>query len=118
MYHKSGSKPHREIIYGMGGKDGNPLDFLKLFFETRQKGGTLQDEATTKKYDEIVKTIESEPSLSTIEVIEKCFGPQTHSHVFGFGGGMKRKHVVGSKSTYKLELEATIQEMDEQTSKL
>ncbi|XP_065871762.1 uncharacterized protein [Euphorbia lathyris] len=112
MHHRSGSKPHRTIMYDMGGKDGNPPDFLSLFFETRQKDGKLQDEEATKKYDEIVETIQSKPSLSTIEVIDKCFGPQTHSHVFGYGGGIKRKDILGSKSTKEKELEDKMQEKD------
>ncbi|XP_065871770.1 uncharacterized protein [Euphorbia lathyris] len=93
MHHRSGSKPHRTIMYDM-------------------KDGKLQDEEATKKYDEIVETIQSKPSLSTIEVIDKCFGPQTHSHVFGYGGGIKRKDILGSKSTKEKELEDKMQEKD------
>ncbi|XP_065861879.1 uncharacterized protein [Euphorbia lathyris] len=51
MPHRSGSKPHRAIIYDM---------------------------------DEIVKTTQFDPSLSTMEVIDKCFGPQSHNRVFGY----------------------------------
>ncbi|XP_065867917.1 uncharacterized protein [Euphorbia lathyris] len=101
MPHRSGSKPYRAIMYDMGGKDGNPPDFPSLFFETRQKDGKLQDQESTKKYDELVKTMQSDPSLSTIEVIDKCFGPQSHNHVFGYGGGIKRKEMTGSKSSYR-----------------
>ncbi|XP_065880646.1 uncharacterized protein [Euphorbia lathyris] len=79
MPHRSGSKPHRAIIYDM---------------------------------DEIVKTTQFDPSLSTMEVIDKCFGPQSHNRVFGYGGGIKRKQLSGPKSTYEKELEAKIQARD------
>ncbi|KAH6781929.1 Duplicated homeodomain-like superfamily protein [Perilla frutescens var. hirtella] len=39
--------------------------------------------------DEIVEIVKSNPSLSHIELVEQSFGPQSHSHGFGYGGGMK-----------------------------
>ncbi|XP_073048428.1 uncharacterized protein [Primulina eburnea] len=92
MPHRTGSKLHRQLIYEMVGKDNNPPDIAKIFYETRHKNGKLVEPEAQEKYDEIVKTVQSNASLSHIEVVEKCFGPQCHSHVFGFGGGMKRKH--------------------------
>ncbi|XP_065866019.1 uncharacterized protein [Euphorbia lathyris] len=68
--------------------------------------------------DEIAETIQSKPSLSTIEVIDKCFRPQTHSHVFGYGGGIKRNDVVGSKSTKEKEFEDIMQEKEEENRNL
>ncbi|XP_073281137.1 uncharacterized protein [Primulina huaijiensis] len=92
MPHRTGSMPHRQLIYEMGGKDNNPPHIAKIFYETRHKNGKLVEPEAQEKYDEIVKTIQSNASLSHIEIVEKCFGPQCHSHVFGFGGGIKRKH--------------------------
>ncbi|KAH0676473.1 hypothetical protein KY285_024274 [Solanum tuberosum] len=37
--------------------------------------------------------------LSTIEIVEKCCRPQTPSHVFGFGGGVKAKDLKGETSS-------------------
>ncbi|KAG6527177.1 hypothetical protein ZIOFF_009271 [Zingiber officinale] len=34
-------------------------------------------------------------SLSNIQLVEKCFGPQRHDHVFGHGGGVRPKDVTG-----------------------
>ncbi|KAG6500940.1 hypothetical protein ZIOFF_040802 [Zingiber officinale] len=85
MPHRTGSKPHRQLIYDM---------------------------------DEIVKTIQSTASLSHIEVVEKCFGPQRHSHVFGFRGGMKRKHFNCSQATYIKDLEAKLHEKEEENNNL
>ncbi|KAG6503480.1 hypothetical protein ZIOFF_035795 [Zingiber officinale] len=68
--------------------------------------------------DEIVKTIQSTTSLSHIEVVEKCFGPQRHSHIFGFRGGMKRKHFNCSQATYIKDLEAKLHEKEEENNNL
>ncbi|XP_070027968.1 uncharacterized protein LOC107776191 [Nicotiana tabacum] len=38
---------------------------------------------------QIKELVQSEPSLPNIEIVEKCFGPQSRSHVFGFGGWIK-----------------------------
>ncbi|XP_044501877.1 uncharacterized protein LOC123222915 [Mangifera indica] len=81
MPHRTGSKPHRQIIYEM-----------------------LQ----------IVKTIQAEPTLSTIEVIEKCFGAQHHSNVFGYGGGIKRKNFKDPRQKKMDELQAKLLNKDEE----
>ncbi|XP_049380047.1 uncharacterized protein LOC125844759 isoform X2 [Solanum stenotomum] len=65
-----------------GGKDGNPPDLTTIFYETRKKNNTLVDSETIKKHAQIQELVESEPSLSSIEIVEKCFGPQSRSHVF------------------------------------
>ncbi|XP_042397109.1 uncharacterized protein LOC121987317 [Zingiber officinale] len=118
MPHRTGSKPHRQLIYDMGGKDNNPPDIAKIFYETRHKNGKFVESKAQEKYDEIVKTIQSTASLSHIEVVEKCFGPQRHSHVFGFGGGMKRKHFNCSQATYIKDLEAKLHEKEEDNNNL
>ncbi|XP_050203526.1 uncharacterized protein LOC126653630 [Mercurialis annua] len=116
--HRSGSKPHRDLIYGMGGKDGNPPDSSKVFFATRQKNGNLVDQEAMNKYDEIMKVKESNTSFDDIELIEKCFGSQSHSHVFCYGGGIKRKHLVESNSSYVKKLEARLLEKEEENGVL
>ncbi|KAG5607317.1 hypothetical protein H5410_028809 [Solanum commersonii] len=42
---------------------------------------------------------QANPSLPTIDIVEKCCGPQTRSHVFGFGGGVKAKDLKGETSS-------------------
>ncbi|XP_075479082.1 uncharacterized protein LOC142520019 [Primulina tabacum] len=118
MPHRTGSKPHRQLIYEMEGKDNNPPDIAKNFYETQHKNGKLVEPETQEKYDEIVKTVQSNASLSHIEVVEKCFGPQCHSHVFGFGGGMKRKHFNFSQAAYIKYLEAKLHEKEEENNNL
>ncbi|KAH0647583.1 hypothetical protein KY290_033573 [Solanum tuberosum] len=66
--------------------------------------------AVTAQIKEILKV---EPSLPSIEIVEKCCGPQTHSHVFGFGGGVKAKDMRGgtfSKTELLSELCSTQEE--------
>ncbi|XP_055961890.1 uncharacterized protein LOC130015558 [Mercurialis annua] len=70
------------------------------------------------KYDEIMKVKESNPSFDDIELIEKCFGSQSHSHVFCYGGGIKRKHLVESNSSYVKKLEARLLEKEEENGVL
>ncbi|XP_015065929.1 uncharacterized protein LOC107011101 [Solanum pennellii] len=41
MPHRTGSKPIRDIIYEVGGKDGNPPNMATIFFETRKKENEL-----------------------------------------------------------------------------
>uniref|UniRef100_A0A3Q7H6H7 Uncharacterized protein n=1 Tax=Solanum lycopersicum TaxID=4081 RepID=A0A3Q7H6H7_SOLLC len=50
-----------------------------------------------------VEIVQEDPSLSCIEIVEKCCGPQTHCQVFGFGGGVKAKDLKDGTSS-KAEL--------------
>ncbi|XP_019262715.1 PREDICTED: uncharacterized protein LOC109240514 [Nicotiana attenuata] len=43
MPHRTGSKPIRQIIYELGGKDGNPPDVATIFFETRRRKTSLSN---------------------------------------------------------------------------
>ncbi|KAH0776322.1 hypothetical protein KY290_007733 [Solanum tuberosum] len=52
---------------------------------------------------QLEEMVQADQSLPTIEIVEKCCGPQTHSHVFGFGGGVKAKDLKGGTSS-KAEL--------------
>ncbi|KAK4358948.1 hypothetical protein RND71_021177 [Anisodus tanguticus] len=115
MPHRTGSKPHREIIYELGGKDGNPPDMATIFFETRKKDNELVEPETIEKYAEIQELVQSEPSLTNIEVVERCFGPQCKSHVVGFGGGITAKELKGgttSKAALLEELKAAKKEKE------
>jgi len=61
--------------------------------------------------------VESEPSLSSIEIVEKCFGPQSRSHVFGFGGGVKARDLKGGTSS-KAELLAELRSTQKENQSL
>ena len=63
--------------------------------------------------DELHEIIESEPSLSNVEVVEKCFGIQRHNHVTCFGGGMKPKDLKAPLAK-KTELEAKLHQTKEE----
>ncbi|KAH0724887.1 hypothetical protein KY284_000752 [Solanum tuberosum] len=59
---------------------------------------------------EIQELVQSEPSLTNIEVVERCFGPQCKSHAVGFGGGITTKELKGgstSKAALLEELKTT-----------
>ncbi|WMV08510.1 hypothetical protein MTR67_001895 [Solanum verrucosum] len=85
-----------------GGKNGNPPDLATIFFETRKKDNKLVEPEAIEKYVHL-EMVQEDPSLSSIEIVEKCCGPQTRSHVFGFGGGVKTKNLKGGTSS-KAEL--------------
>ncbi|KAH0664550.1 hypothetical protein KY284_029481 [Solanum tuberosum] len=115
MPHRTGSKPIREIIYELGGKDGNPPNMATIFFQTRKKGNELVEPETNEKYAEIQELVQSEPSLTNIEVVERCFGPQCKSHAVGFGGGITTKELKGgstSKAVLLEELKTTRKEKE------
>ncbi|KAH0709060.1 hypothetical protein KY284_010487 [Solanum tuberosum] len=100
-----------------GGKDGNPPDLATIFYETRKKNNTLVDSKTIEKHAQIQELVESEPSLSSIEIVEKCFGPQSRSHVFGFGGGVKARDLKGGASS-KPELLAELRSTQKENQSL
>nr|XP_009782657.1 PREDICTED: uncharacterized protein LOC104231369 isoform X1 [Nicotiana sylvestris]XP_009782658.1 PREDICTED: uncharacterized protein LOC104231369 isoform X1 [Nicotiana sylvestris] len=105
MRHRTGSKPIREIMYEFVGKDGNPPDTATIFFETRKKDDKLVEPETNEKYAKIQELVQSESSLTNIEVVERCFGPQRKSHVVGFGGGITAKELKGANSSKDALLE-------------
>nr|XP_033510048.1 uncharacterized protein LOC108943852 [Nicotiana tomentosiformis] len=105
MSHRTGSKSIREIIYELGGKDGNPLDVIIIFFETRKKNNKLVEPETNEKYAKITELVQYESSLTIIEVVERCFGPQRKSHVVGFSGGITAKELKGGNSSKAALLE-------------
>ncbi|XP_060171192.1 uncharacterized protein LOC132602292 [Lycium barbarum] len=70
-----------------------------MFFQTRKKDNKLVEPETIAKYAEIQKLVQSDSSLTNIEVVEKCFGPQHKSHVVGFGGGITAKELKGGNSS-------------------
>ncbi|XP_016473793.2 uncharacterized protein LOC107795640 [Nicotiana tabacum] len=117
MLHHIGSKPIREIIYQKGGKDGKPPDLAAIFFKTRKKNNTLVDPETIEKHAQIQELVQSEPLLPNIEIVEKCFGPQSRSHVFGFGGGLKAKDLKGGTAS-KTELLAKIRSTEDENQSL
>ncbi|XP_070033598.1 uncharacterized protein [Nicotiana tomentosiformis] len=115
MPHRTGSKPIREIIYELGGKDGNLPNMATIFFETHKKDDTLVEPEASKKYAEIQELVQSKPSLTNIEVVERYFGPQNKSHVVGLGGGITTKELKGgssSRAAILIELNATQKEKE------
>ncbi|WMV31105.1 hypothetical protein MTR67_024490 [Solanum verrucosum] len=85
-----------------GGKDGNPPDLATIFFETRKKCNKLVEPKAIEKYvhlAQLEEMFQADLPLPTIEIVEKCCGPQTRSHVFGFGGGVKEKDLKGETSS-------------------
>ncbi|OIT36948.1 hypothetical protein A4A49_07851 [Nicotiana attenuata] len=86
-----------------------------IFFETHKKDDTLVEPEASKKYAEIQELVQSEPSLTNIEVTERCFGPQSKSHVVELGGGITTKELKGgssSKAAILIELNATRKEKE------
>ncbi|XP_075077805.1 uncharacterized protein LOC107829752 isoform X2 [Nicotiana tabacum] len=88
-----------------GGKDGNPPDVATIFFETRKMDNKLVESETNEKYSKIQEVVQSESSLTNIEVVERCFGPQRKSHVVGFGGGITATELKGGNSSKAALLE-------------
>ncbi|KAH0633427.1 hypothetical protein KY284_036213 [Solanum tuberosum] len=85
MLHHIGSKPIREIIYQKGGKDGNPPDLATIICETRKKDNKLVEPEAIEKHirlAQLEEIVQEDPSLSSIEIVEKCYGPQTRSHKY------------------------------------
>ncbi|KAG5567979.1 hypothetical protein H5410_065005 [Solanum commersonii] len=74
MYHHIGSKPIRDYL---SGKDGNPPNLATIFFETRKKDNMLVEPKAIEKHAQIEEILKVEPSLPSIEIVEKCCGPQT-----------------------------------------
>ncbi|OIT20865.1 hypothetical protein A4A49_59658, partial [Nicotiana attenuata] len=68
-----------------GGKHDNPPDLATIFFETRQKDNKLVEPEAIEKHAQIEEIVQADPSLPSIEIVEKSCGPQIRSHVFGFG---------------------------------
>ncbi|KAH0657954.1 hypothetical protein KY289_026702 [Solanum tuberosum] len=80
MLHHIGSKPIQEIIYQKGGKDGNPPYLATIFFETRKKDNKLVEPEAIEKHAQLQGIVQANPSLPSIEIVEKYCGPQTRSH--------------------------------------
>ncbi|KAM3204787.1 hypothetical protein P3L10_028197 [Capsicum annuum] len=61
--------------------------------------------------------VNEEPSLSSIDIVEKCFEPQNHSHVVAFGVGVKAKDLKGGASS-KAELLSMLHSTQEENKYL
>ncbi|KAH0725406.1 hypothetical protein KY284_001271 [Solanum tuberosum] len=141
MYHHIGSKPLERLFISRyyrkitilkkifkkfyltrflfdvkGGKDGNPPNLATIFFETRKKDNMVVEPEAIEKHvrlAQIEEILKVEPSLPSIEIVEKCCEPQTRSHVFGFGGGVKAKDMIGGTSS-KTELLSQLRSTQEE----
>ncbi|GAB2266292.1 hypothetical protein Dimus_001309 [Dionaea muscipula] len=80
----------------LGGKDGNPPTLETMYFETQKTKNKTLEEAAARKYDQITEVRRSQPSISTIDLIETCFKPQK-GHVICFGGAVKPKDLRSSQ---------------------
>ncbi|KAH0727751.1 hypothetical protein KY285_004299 [Solanum tuberosum] len=89
--------PHH--IGSIDGKDGNPPDLATILFETRKKYNKLVEPEAIEKHAQLEEMVQADPSLPTIEIVKKGCGPQTRSHVFGFGGGVKARDLKGETSS-------------------
>ncbi|XP_070021640.1 uncharacterized protein [Nicotiana sylvestris] len=96
MPHRTGKKPIREIIYELypGLEYQMEFDLATMSFLSKSVGLV-----------KIQEMVESESSLTNIEVVEKCFGPQCKSHVVGFGVGITAKEFKGGNSSKTASLE-------------
>ncbi|XP_009804001.1 uncharacterized protein LOC107822610 isoform X2 [Nicotiana tabacum] len=59
----------------------------------------LVNEHFSSESFQIEEMVQSDMSLPSIEIVEKYCGPQTRSHVFGFGGGVTAKDLKGGTSS-------------------
>lgn len=66
--------------------------------------------------DKIVEVTQADPSLSNIELVEKCFGPQRHDHIVCFGGGLKPNAMRTNGS--RVELQAKLHESQRENQSL
>ncbi|KAL2901954.1 Ubiquinone biosynthesis protein COQ4 mitochondrial [Bienertia sinuspersici] len=97
------------------GKDPPPIS--AVFKRTRQgKSGKLA-ETEAAKYDEIVAVEKDYPSLSTFEVVEKCFGDQDRGSVVCFGSGVRPKDVRGPLPS-RFELTTRLHEKEKENDDL
>ncbi|KAG6509445.1 hypothetical protein ZIOFF_027437 [Zingiber officinale] len=81
----------------------SPSSYFSDYLQIRASSDlVLSDEECDKQFinwfrvrDEICEVVREDSSLSNIQLVEKCFGPQRHDHVFGHGGGVRPKDVRG-----------------------
>lgn len=59
------------------------INYLKLY------GIMIENISLYILQAQIKEILNVEPSLSSIEIVEKCFKLQNHSHVIAFRGGVK-----------------------------
>uniref|UniRef100_M1ALB6 Uncharacterized protein n=1 Tax=Solanum tuberosum TaxID=4113 RepID=M1ALB6_SOLTU len=56
------------------------------FLTSQRMGMKHNNNMASESEAQLEEIVQEDPSLSSIEIVEKCYGPQTRSHVFGFGG--------------------------------
>ncbi|XP_070052964.1 uncharacterized protein [Nicotiana tomentosiformis] len=80
-----------KMLHHMGQKRWQSTDLATIIFETRKKNNKLAEPEAIEKHALIEEIVQLDPSLPSIKIVEKYCGPQTRSHVFGFGGRVKAK---------------------------
>ncbi|XP_075086847.1 uncharacterized protein LOC107823334 [Nicotiana tabacum] len=89
------SKPFRDALKDVpNGVDKSDWEWL------------VKEHFLTEKFKvKIQEVVQSESSLTNIEVVERCFRPQRKSHVVGFGVGITAKKLKGGNSSKAALLE-------------
>ncbi|XP_049399708.1 receptor-like protein kinase 7 [Solanum stenotomum] len=93
---------------GMGGIDGHPPDLATIFFKIHKKDNKLVEPEAIEKHAQLEEIVQEDPSLSRIEIVEKCCGPLTRSHAFGYGGTLANGMTVAVK-VFNVQMEGTFQ---------
>ncbi|XP_021317684.1 uncharacterized protein LOC8071836 [Sorghum bicolor] len=117
ILHHSGSKPYRQIIWDNGGKENNPPTLDKLFSLTHMKDGTFVDSETSTKHAEIEVERLLNPTLSNVELMDKCFESNRRDHVVGYGGGIRARD-IRSPTVTKAELIEKLTQSEQEKKEL
>ncbi|TMW82995.1 hypothetical protein EJD97_003413 [Solanum chilense] len=75
------------------------IDLKTIFLETRKNDNKLVEPKAIEKYAQLSEMVQEDTSLPTVELVQNFCGPQTRSHAFGFGGGVKAKYLKGGTSS-------------------
>ena len=68
-------------------------------FLTKNCGVLIENVLLNILFAQLEEIVQEYPSPSIIEIVEKCCGLQTRSHVFWFGGWVKSKDLKGGTSS-------------------
>ncbi|WVZ75780.1 hypothetical protein U9M48_023812 [Paspalum notatum var. saurae] len=82
-----------DLNHHYGGKDNNPPTLDKIFSITHTKGGGFVESESFTKQAEIELERMLNPSLSNVQLMDKCFPSNRWDHVVGYGGGIKAKDI-------------------------
>ncbi|CAI0400370.1 unnamed protein product [Linum tenue] len=112
-----GSMSIGELTYQMTDKEGNMPSFTKVFSCSRQKGGAI-DPKSARKEAELIETMHQNPGINGLDLVEKCFGPQKHGGILGYGSGITPKDLRTPRNEKNPEVEAQLQRSEEEKAAL